>query len=124
MRKEDLRTGMCVLMRSGSYGIVMGNAVLSINNSKSHTGGTPLRNYNDELDYNTNKIDHMWDIMEVYAEKSDLSGGSILLKTESTQNIKDFLLGNKVWVRATKKEMTIRELEDKLGYSIKIVGEK
>lgn len=109
MKREELKTGMIVVYRSGKEAtVVLGTA-----------SGDKLYNYTSKYTYDiraytkedlSDKINKGYDILEVYAPKS---------------NFCPTTKGTKLWAReADVKEMTITDVEKVLGHKVKIVGER
>jgi hypothetical protein len=97
MKKSDLKTGMSVELRSGAYGIVMGNAILTldIDHIASH-GGCDLSNYADDMKYT---YDSRLDIIKVFKEREKLSGSDINFKVSSLDRFKKYFIGDLIWKR-------------------------
>jgi len=113
MTKNDLKTGMIVETRDNEYALIMGNAVLTLEDNNG--GGAPLSLYNEEMLYRGEKE---WDIVCIYAERTDLSGSSLEWKLKNS----DFLIGELIWERESEiKEMTPEQVCKELGKEIKIV---
>lgn len=112
MKKSDLKTGMRATNRRGTIYIVLLNASTTDDNADdefvSFDGSQdPLDCYNDDL---TNSYDYFdLDIVKV---ETPVSFNSIL-KPEGKYVT--------VWQRETVKEMTVEEIQQALGYKIKIV---
>lgn len=120
MELKDLKTGMRIILRNGEESIVLKDVVTPYNEQAdiyiSISGGWMSSNdYNNDL---TCKDDYKkYDIMKVYAQhEGRFIDGGILQKNA----IKEMDL---IWVREETKEMTISEIEKKLGYPIKIIKE-
>jgi len=112
MTKKDLKTGMTVQMKSGEFGIILGNAVMCLT-----SGSISLDYYNNDMHTTT---DDSWSIIKVYKEHADLGGGRL---TWRLKNPERHLCGPLIWERKIKPiEMSIRDIENKLGIeNLKIV---
>lgn len=112
MTKNDLKSGMTVVTRNGNKYLVLtncGSSTLQDFCLVGPTGFLESGEYNDDLlDIDGYNYDE-WDIMEVYNEK--ISANTYSMPTHS----------NPIWKRVEHKEMTIAEIEEELGYPIKIV---
>ena len=111
MKKKDLKSGMTVVTRNGNKYLVLtncGSLTLKDFYLVGPTGFLRSSEYTNDLSINNNKYDQ-WDIMEVYNDR-------ISAKTYSMPT-----LSNPIWKRVEHKEMTIAEIEEELGYPIKIV---
>ena len=112
MKKKDLKSGMTVVIRNGNKYLVLtncGSLTLQDFCLVGPTGFLESDEYNDDLlDIDGNNYSK-WDIMEVYNDR-------ISPKTYSMPT-----LSNPIWKRVEHKEMTIAEIEEELGYPIKIV---
>lgn len=104
MKKEDLRDGMVVETRDGRRWLVLGDRVIASD------GFNWLRDYRNDLTMNsvTICIDH-YDIMRVYTP--NLSGLDSMINTKNRP----------IWERKEPKELTVAEIEELLGYPIKVV---
>ena len=110
MTLNDLKTGMIVKTREGKYNIVMRDFIdcgdilagLSCNNKISETC-TSLSNYNQDMTYP--KLPSL-DIVNVYA--------SSVYSADTTTRL--------LWERNEYKEVTMKEIEEKFGCKVKIVG--
>ena len=117
MRKEDLKTGMILQQDDGEKWLVLDNtnnehksALVFINDGG--TGWLYGKDFTDTMEHTGygNKV-----ITSIHELKVNFRHfGSFDMSHYKT-----------VWEREeSKKEITVRELESKLGYKIKIVGEK
>lgn len=116
MNLKDLKTGWRVKTRNGNTYVVLRNCetdhyghqdVMFINLDDGYVIGSS---------YDSNLIDHHnsdYDIMQVY---ETLVNGKVFDKTR---------MGELVWERTEEpKDMTLSEIEDALGYPVRIVGDK
>ena len=110
MTLNDLKTGMIVKTREGKYNIVMRDFIdcgdilagLSCDNKISETW-TSLSNYNQDM--TNSRFPHI-DIMSVYA--------SYTYSADTPKRL--------IWERNEYKEVTMKEIEEKFGCKVKIVG--
>lgn len=109
--KSDLQTGMVVETKDGTKYIVMRNSCISAPDSDfivNENGWNPLRYYNDDLlEYHTYSD---LDIIKVY--KPNYPNVIRTFEEDALELI---------WEREEYKEMTVAEIEEKLGYKIKII---
>ena len=112
MTKKDLKSGMIAVLRSGDRYLVLTNCDTKIYGKQDFclirksdflTGDR----YNDDL-INNYDNDKDYDIVKIY--NSDVCGITY-----------EMVLNNLIWERENVKEMTVSEIEEKLGYPIKIV---
>ena len=111
MKLDELKTGMIVTTRNGDSYIVMRDFIdegdilagLSFNNKISDTW-TSLSNYNQDM---TNSGFPHIDIMSVYS--------SYPYSSDTPKKL--------LWERKEYKEVTMKEIEEKFGCKVKIVGE-
>lgn len=116
MTKADLKTGMVVELRNGDKFLVMLNPDCEDRELISFYGGfMKLNNYDDNL--NDNEGDAEYDIIKVYTAETSICR---LFESSNGKGLRLTLL----WERSEVKEMAIEEIEEQLGYKIKIVGEK
>ena len=110
-KKSDLKTGMKVTLRNGDEYIVLLNATHKYTNHKNILVGykncnccdwIPLNEYDEDLTY-SNKVSKFFDIVNV--EECEHLGYLFTDRLEFNQQI---------------KEMTLEEIEQKLGYKIKL----
>jgi len=118
MKKSDLKTGMIVELSDGYHRIVLGNSLMGISDC---SGGINLRYVNDDLILNYGE-----EIVKVYdelnANKEYYIGASAgWLERATIVNILKYTTC--IWVREEPKDITVAEIEEILGYKIKIVGE-
>ena len=107
--KNDLKDGMVVEYRCGWMELVLGKKTVD------GTGSHSLCNFDDEL---INKDSRASDIMRVYIVNDDIT---------NIDRIFDRACLTLLWEREEKpdyKEMTVAEIEEKLGYKVKVIGEK
>lgn len=111
--KELLRTGHIVTYRNGSLRRVFLDTDMFESNILigDHVWNS-LASYNDELLYDGGNAD--LDIMKIVTGTSILN----LVNTDL-----DSITTTTIWERREPKEMTIAEIEQALGYSIKVVKE-
>lgn len=110
MTLNDLKTGMIVKIRNGNSYIVMRDFIdygdilagLSCNNVISNTW-TSLLSYNQDMTHSS--IPNI-DIMSVYASSA--------YSADTTTRL--------LWERNEYKEVTMKEIEEKFGCKVKIVG--
>lgn len=103
--KADLKDGMVVENREGTVLLLVGDTLM---NEKQYAGFTNIK---DDL---THKMFRELDIVKVYTTK-----GNTL---STVLNISNLTL---IWERKEEpkyKEMTVEEIEKKLGYKIKVIG--
>lgn len=111
MRKEDLKSGMVVKLRNGTWCLALTHEGILKFVSKKWLE-SDINDYNDSLecDPENKAVDFSdFDIVEVGIAR----GAKQLLLDD-----KDFDI---IWVRKEAKEMTLSEIEEKLGFKIKIV---
>ena len=105
MTKADLKDGMIVELGDHTLMLVIQNKLVD------KSSYTILGNFNDDLTHTAKYRDDMH-IMKVYTTVG---------KTLNDMFDRRFL--REIWCREPIKEMTISQLEELLGYKIKIVGE-
>jgi len=116
MTKADLKTGMRVRVKSGAIYIVLKDYDTSLYGHQklvlvSKDGFMNGDSYNEKLEC-TDDVSRYYDIDLIYACPGD-------------SNITNHsMLGDLLWEREQVKEMTLKQIEDKLGYKIKIVDKK
>ena len=117
MKKSDLKSGMIVEFRNGIQDIVMLNPECEGRELISLEGGSlRLDDYNEDLTYRI-ASNANWDIVKIYSLGSSIS--HILLNKEKTLSNKKL-----IWERTEPIEMTIAEIEAKLGIkNLKIIKE-
>lgn len=119
MKLSDLKTGWRVELRDGNTYVVLRDCetsvyghqdIMFINLNTINFGGyTVGSDYDSKL---LNKEYSDYDIMKVYA-----------MYVDSVAFNKDYM-GDLVWERSLEpKDMTLKDIEDKLGYPVRIVGE-
>ena len=108
MKKSDLKTGMILKFSNGELGMVL----LGTADGDIISGETwfPLENHTDEELFGHSDIYGL--VVTVYQPKAprDYLSGGIELNNEYRV----------LWERP--KEMTIKQIEEELGYPVKIVG--
>jgi hypothetical protein len=113
--KLDLKDGMVVEYRSGERALHLDGRLMSLK------GGMPLSSYEYDLTrrrfpvLRTHDGKPMFDIMKVY--KTSACG--CITRIFDTDNL------TLIWERKEEpdyKEMTVEQIEEKLGYKIKVVG--
>lgn len=119
--KELLKTGMRVTLENGLQMVIVMNCCATAN---SLTGANLLI---DPLE------DYRWCYLDTYDDNLNYIGGCEsgydIVKIEALNRIDEFFnFGNSIqfatiWRRPTPKEMTIAEIEQALGYPIKVVKE-
>ena len=116
MKKSDLKTGMFIETRNGGKYLVMLDPDCEDMELINFNGGyMPLYYYNNELIFTEQSL-RGFDVVKVYSVE-----GSIHRLLSDKEHMKFKL----VWEREEKtKEMTVKEIEKKLGYKIKIVGDE
>jgi hypothetical protein len=118
MTKSDLRTGMVVESRDGFIGVVLKNTVAEDGIRWIVTNSGNLLNCWEELDegFNDNLTavddDVDSDIIKIYLPQDCSDYTTICAYQEH----------NLVWERDEVKEVTIKDIEDKFGCKVKIVG--
>lgn len=115
MKKSDLKTGMVVETRNGEKYLVMLEPDCKDMELINFKGGyMPLYYYNNELIFTEQSVQG-FDVVKVY------SVGWTICDLLSDKECMEFKL---IWERNEPKEMTIEEIEEELGYKIKIVGDE
>ena len=114
--KEDLKAGYVVKCRDSSLRLIMPNAkrglvLLRLDYKKEIINWTDLERYSLDL---LHIADSSWDIIEIYG-LSEFACSALEYDLDSRELL---------WKREDKKEMTIAEIENELGYSIKIIEEE
>ena len=106
MTLNDLKDGMVVKTREGMLGMVHGARILF---EKSHTD---LNEY--KMDLTRNDEYSRLDIIAIYRSDRPTSLNTF------------FRVDNliELWERAPEVEMTVAQIEEKLGYRIKIISEE
>ena len=111
MTLDDLKTGMMVMLENGQFFIVMRDFIEDHNDifaGLSNDVNIPniyihLSNYNNDM---TSKTASWLDIMRVY----------------QTYEGQIDIMSKLLWERKKYKEVTIKEIEEKFGCKVKIVG--
>ena len=111
MTVDDLKTGMMVMLENGQFFIVMRDFIEDHNDifaGLSNDVNIPniyihLSNYNNDM---TSKTASWLDIMRVY----------------QTYEGQIDIMSKLLWERKKYKEVTIKEIEEKFGCKVKIVG--
>lgn len=120
--KSLLKTGRTVLLKSGHYGLILGNSVVCCE-AKRGGGGIPLTQYSNML---INTIDKPSSIIKIFEERQDCSGSGLKFKAEYPE----YLIGKEIWARPLEEnltkqvqpeEMTIEQICKELGKEIKII---
>lgn len=119
MKLSDLKTGMRIILRNGEEYIVLKNVITPEGKREDmyvqkNCGFMKQSSYNE--DFTTKDSDKSWDIIKVYTQNQ----GRFLDASVLSCEIEEMDL---IW-KEDKKEMTIKEIEKELGYSIKIVRER
>jgi hypothetical protein len=117
MRKIDLKSGMVVIINGINYLCIISGSIESF---VSGDGWMNWRDYNDDLTFKKENChsDSNWDIMKVY--KSDCHAG--------LDDILALKYAELIWEKGDKEkeipatEMTITEIENELGYKVKIIN--
>lgn len=111
MTLKDLRSGMVVETRDGDRYLVLvdGEDIhMMCGDGALHMGQWEVRQlYHDDLTRENGFNDH--DIMKVYGRVQSF------YKVNATKNL--------LWERKEIKEMTVSEIEEVLGYSVKVVAD-
>ena len=103
--KEDLKVGMIVELRNGKRYLVMEKDKLL-----SKYGNMSLASYNNDLEFSDDvEKDEAWDIIKVF--KSNANNLNTLFQDDNLELL---------WEREIVKEMTLAEIEEQLGYKIKL----
>lgn len=105
--KADLKNGMIIEHRDGDKYMVIDDRLVQ------EEGFFPLSDYNDDLTDNKYK---KYDIVKVYKPITDRIFDTYDLF--STDNL------DLIWEREEVKEMTVAEIEEKLGYKVKVISDK
>lgn len=112
MKKSDLKTGMVVQTRTGDNFLVMSNPDCEDRDLICFSGSyMSLKDYTDTLEYPNSD----YDIVKVFTIGRSIS----YILSE-----KDLLKFELIWERDEPKEMTVGEIEEELGFKIKIVGDR
>ena len=106
MTLSDLKNGMVVKTRDGKLGMIHGARILF---EKTHTLLTDYK-----MDLTRNDDYRQLDIIAIYRSDRPTSLNTFFRV--------DKLI--KLWERAPEVEMTVAQIEEKLGYKIKIVSEE
>ena len=106
MTLNDLKDGMVVRTREGMLGMIHGDRILF---ERTYT---LLREY--KMDLTRNDMYNRLDIMTIYRSDRPTSLNTFF----RTDNL------IKLWERGPEVEMTIAQIEEKLGHKIKIVSEE
>ena len=111
MQKSDLRTGMRVELANGRRFVVLENMEIGCYGVQrfvfARNGGVQTSSaYNEDL---TDISDSEFTVVKVY----DRPKSDALLKEDCA--------GTLLWTRKEPKKMTLAEIENKLGYPIKII---
>lgn len=104
MTKKDLRDGMIVEIRCGKRYLVMNGCRVA----RRVEGFISLENQRIDLTYPS---DDYFTIDKVYANDNDVFDLRSMFENP----------GKLLWARTTTKEMTLEEIEKKLGYKVKLV---
>ena len=112
MTKKDLKSGMIALLRSGDRYLVLTNCDTKRYGKQDfclirRSGFLTGNQYNDDLT-NNHGDDKDYDIAKIYSP--------FVCGTTHEMALDDL-----IWEREDVKEMTVSEIEEKLGYPIKIV---
>jgi hypothetical protein len=113
MKKLDLKTGMRVTLRNGSVSIVLKEC--------------SFYEHKDAYNVYVNKECSSWDMFQYWND--DLTGTIYskydVMKVEQPRHPYEIFKENgtfkTVWEREELKELTIEEIQQKLGYKIKVV---
>ena len=116
MKKSDLKTGMVVETRNGEKYLVMLNTDYKDMELINFKGGyLPLYYYNSELIFAEQPF-REFDIVKAYLVENSIRW---LLSNKERMEFK------LIWERKEEvKEMTVKEIEKELGYTVKIVRDK
>lgn len=124
MLKSELETGMIVRDRDGSFYVVLKN-ICNCPMYNTIGGSSVLLALSDgrftRLDFydidllRTDSINRELDIMEIY----ELEYFGDIIRHKDIKNMRKTLL----WRRDEIKELTLKEIEDLLGYPVKIKEE-
>lgn len=112
MKKKDIKSGMVVKLRKGCWCLaIMHDNILKFVSKECLE--SDIDDYNDLLEFQFECIDvaklSRYDIIAVATTKQR----NLVRLDESKFDI--------IWEREERVEMTIRDIEEKLGYKIKIV---
>lgn len=116
--KKNLKTGMLVKLRKGTIGVVLLNCygvtdkIVEVNNSQGSEAPN-IVTYSDNFMYGTEPCGY--DIMEVRVPS---------LYPDLSRIEKEFDNSRVVWKRDEPKELTVKQIEELLGYPIKVVKEE
>ena len=116
MKKSDLKTGMRVELSNGSLYMIIkdidsklyGHQKIALINNSGFLRG---ESYDDDLNF---IMDKDYDIVKVYTINEYENG---LLSSETLKFDKKYL----IWTRKEPIKMTVKEIEEKIGYKIEIV---
>lgn len=111
--KSDLKDGMVVEYRNGDRCVVINGYFMK----PTGYGWMPINDYDDELHSKGGlSLDRAYDIVKVYSSKA--------------KNMPDYCDASKltlIWERKEEPEyteMTVEEIEEKLGYKVKVIADK
>jgi hypothetical protein len=111
--KSDLKDGMVVEYRNGDRCVVINGCFIK----PTGYGWMPINDYDDELYCKgVLLLDRAYDVVKVYSSKA--------------KNMPDYCDASRltlIWERKEEPdytEMTVEEIEEKLGYKIKVVADK
>jgi len=115
MNKADLRTGIRVELRNGNRYVLLKDFYCEISGHVEfalvRNGGYMLSSaYNDDLTATSGNAD--WDVVKVF----NITNANNVLDVSQ--------VGLTVWKREPIKEMTVEEIQQALGYKIKVVEGK
>lgn len=108
--KADLKDGMVVEFRNGDRHLVLNGIFMA------EDGWMPISDYQDNLINQPGMLSENYDIMKVY--------------TSSSKILKSYFDNWRltlIWERKEEepvKEMTVAEIEEKLGYKVKVIADK
>lgn len=111
--KADLKDGMVIEYRNGDRCVVINGYFMK----PTGYGWMPIDEYYDELHCKgSHPLDREYDVVKVYSSKA--------------KNMPDYCDASKltlIWERKEEpdhKEMTVEEIEEELGYKIKVIADK
>lgn len=111
--KADLKDGMVVKYRNGQKALVIGDRFVSDDGYMSFSA------YDDMLCRTSGIERKLWDIVKCYKVRND--------SCWKLDALFDWSVLDVIWERKEEpehKEMTVEEIEEKLGYKIKVVADK
>lgn len=117
MNKEDLKTGMILEFNDQSRGLMLDDEIFFIDSSENYFSGSRSRScLNNRLEISGSRK-----VVKIFVPDTPKT-------TNIGYGLESFIFDIKykklVWERVNVKEMTIEQVQEKLGYKIKIVEGK